>query len=60
MTRLEGPVSGEAAMPYRTAAIAQHVPQDSATVRQNRSGTAERCAHTDTTARAMPIANQAK
>jgi hypothetical protein len=53
-------VRGDAAIPYSTAAMAQQVPQDPASVRQKRRGTAETRAQTDTTDRAIPIANQAK
>jgi hypothetical protein len=59
--RSAGPVSGDAAMPYSTAAMSQHVPHDRATVRANRAARADPVwARTDTTARAMPIANHAK
>ena len=37
VTRSDGPVSGEAAMPNSTAAIAQQVPHDRATVRAKRA-----------------------
>jgi hypothetical protein len=54
-------VIGDAAMQYSTAAMAQQVPRDRAMVRANRAAAAEPVrARTETTASAMPIANQAK
>ncbi len=60
VARSDGPVRGEAAMQYSTPAIDQQVPHDRATVRQNRSAAASERALTDTTASAMPTANQQK
>jgi hypothetical protein len=61
VTRSDGPVSGEAAMQNSTAAIAQQVPHECATVRAKRAAPGDPArARTDTTASAIPTANQAK
>ncbi|GLZ10241.1 hypothetical protein Acsp04_04760 [Actinomadura sp. NBRC 104425] len=62
VTRSSGPVTGVAAITYSRAAPSQHAPHASATVRHT-CATGRRVsvrAHTVTTARAMPIANQMK
>ncbi len=61
VTRSDGPVNGDAAMQYRTAAVAQQVPHDRAIVVLKRVAAAEPVrAHTDTTVSAMPMENHQK